>query len=75
MTFVPILYNTEIPIFPNNINGIAYESNATPRIIAHSITAIITYIITSELHISFISKFVADIPLILQFSSVISLSF
>ena len=53
---VPILYKTAIPIFINNKNGTKYESNANCKIIKHKITAITTYIITSESDRFFVSK-------------------
>ena len=72
---VPILYKTAIPIFINNKNGTKYESNANCNIIKHKITAITTYIITSESDRFLVSINVAVIPLILHLSSVISLIF
>ena len=69
------MYNIATPILSNKNIGATYESKANCKIIKHNATAIITYIITSELDKSLVSKTVADIPLILQRSSVMSLNF
>ena len=70
-----MLYNTAIPMFNSISTGAKYESNANCNIIKHKATAIITYIITSESDKFLVSSTVAVIPLILQFSFDISLSF